>query len=295
MSSRSRSSGQVLVIILLVMIVGLTVGLFLLGRTTVDVSVSKNVEESARAFNAAEAGIEEAIRDVTTVVVPPVPFAPGLTYQVGVTDITPVGGNFYPETRLKPVQIGKVFNMWLVPHNDSTGDLIEAPGQAYKDTLSICFTNGSITPAIQITMHYKDGPSGEYRSVSTGFDPDPIRNDSNHLKDTNSLTTCNGAAPNNYNYQVNIDFANDFGIDLTAPGAAFPLVMRITPLYGSTAIAVIPDSTASPTLPKQGNEIESTGRSGGIARTIEVAEQYLVPAPWLDQALYVSGNSGVTK
>ena len=294
MSSRSRSSGQVLVIILLVMIVGLTVGLFLLGRTTVDVSVSKNVEESARGFNAAEAGIEEAIRDVTTVVVPPVPFASGLTYQVGVTPIVPGGGNFYPELRLKPVQIGKVFNVWLVPHDNTTGDLIEDPAQAYEQLLDICFTSGSPIPALQLTVHYKD--AGEYHSVSTGFDPDPSpTRDSNNLQDTEAgVGSCAGTAPNNYNYRAQVNFATTFGINFHAggPGGPLPLVLRITPLYSPTSIAVIPVGGG---LPTQGNEIDSTGHSGDIARTIEVAEQYLVPAPWLDQTLYVSGVSGVTK
>ena len=298
MSSHRKNNGQVLVIILLVMIVGLTVGLFLLGRTTVDVSVSKNVEESARAFNAAEAGIEESIRDLTTVVAPPVPFAPGLTYQVGVQPFTVGASGFFPGTKQKPVKLNEVFNVWLVPHNESSGDPIETQGLSYRNLLSICFTGGTPEPAIQVTVHYKEGPGAPkpYSSVSTGFDPDSSRGASNHLKPIDSLGACNGAAPNNYNHQVDIDFATDFGVDLTQNGnVPYPLVIRITPLYVPASLAVIPDPAATPPFPKQGNEIESTGHSGDIARTIEVAEQYLVPAPWLDQALYVAGGAGVTK
>ncbi len=52
-------SGQVLLITMLVMAVATTIGLALASRSTQDVNISTQVEESSRAFSAAEAGIEE--------------------------------------------------------------------------------------------------------------------------------------------------------------------------------------------------------------------------------------------
>ena len=62
-TSESRAdSGQVLLITLLVLSVAVTIALSLIGRGTMDANMSANLEESARAFNAAEAGIEDALK-----------------------------------------------------------------------------------------------------------------------------------------------------------------------------------------------------------------------------------------
>lgn len=56
----SSSSGQVGVIILLIMTVLLTVGLSVASRTTQDLFLSQQQVNSARVFNAAEAGVDQA-------------------------------------------------------------------------------------------------------------------------------------------------------------------------------------------------------------------------------------------
>lgn len=53
--------GQVLLITVLVLSIAVTIALSLIGRSVTDVSMSRNLEESARAFSAAEAGIEETL------------------------------------------------------------------------------------------------------------------------------------------------------------------------------------------------------------------------------------------
>jgi len=56
-----KNSGQITLIALLVMVVLLTIGLAVVSRSVTDIRISKETEESARAFSAAEAGIEEAL------------------------------------------------------------------------------------------------------------------------------------------------------------------------------------------------------------------------------------------
>lgn len=56
----STQSGQVGVVILLIMVVLLTVGLSVASRTTQDLFLSQQQVNSARVFNAAEAGVDEA-------------------------------------------------------------------------------------------------------------------------------------------------------------------------------------------------------------------------------------------
>src|SRR3989338_8894129 len=54
--------GQVVLILVLVMTVALAIGISVIQRSLSDVSSSSKVEQSSRAFSAAEAGIEKAIQ-----------------------------------------------------------------------------------------------------------------------------------------------------------------------------------------------------------------------------------------
>lgn len=59
-----HQSGQVAVVVLLIMVVLLTIGLSLATRTTQELFLSDQQSESARVFNAAESGIEQALSEV---------------------------------------------------------------------------------------------------------------------------------------------------------------------------------------------------------------------------------------
>ncbi|MBU0619066.1 hypothetical protein KKD62_02400 [Patescibacteria group bacterium] len=61
---KNREKGQVLLIVLLVTVVALTLGLGAISQSITDIKISEEEEESARAFNLAEAGIEEALRNL---------------------------------------------------------------------------------------------------------------------------------------------------------------------------------------------------------------------------------------
>ena len=54
-------SGQALVLVMMVLSVALTVGLSIATRSTNEVKVTSSQEESARALEAAEAGLEKAL------------------------------------------------------------------------------------------------------------------------------------------------------------------------------------------------------------------------------------------
>ena len=74
MKKGENTSGQALLIILLVLSVALTTGLALVARTTTDISISEKETASSKAFEAAEAGIEEALKAIETGQLLPTPF-----------------------------------------------------------------------------------------------------------------------------------------------------------------------------------------------------------------------------
>lgn len=61
-----RQGGQVLLIVLLVTVVALTLGLGAISQSITDIKISEEEAESARAFNLAEAGIEQALKSLTS-------------------------------------------------------------------------------------------------------------------------------------------------------------------------------------------------------------------------------------
>jgi hypothetical protein len=75
MKNKTRK-GQVAIIVMLLMIVILAIGLSLVSNTITDLNISSGEEEGLRAFSAAEAGIEEALRDIGAYV--------GTTSNVGI-------------------------------------------------------------------------------------------------------------------------------------------------------------------------------------------------------------------
>ena len=77
----SFRSGQAALIVTLVVIVGLTVAVAVISRSVTDVGISTQEEERARSFSAAEAGVEDALRqDLSTIA--------GGNFQVGGTETT---------------------------------------------------------------------------------------------------------------------------------------------------------------------------------------------------------------
>lgn len=280
----SEQSGQMLVILLLVMVVGLTIGLFTLSRTTTDISVTTKLTDSTRAFNAAEAGIEEIIRSTTGVVIgSPVPIASGVTYTVTPADLGT--GSIYPAITQDPAKVGEVFTVWLVPHDDTSGAIIDTEAGSYtQSTIDICYTTSSPTPAVGVTVFYKDQTLNKINSSYAGYDSDSSRQSTNHFLSTTTVGSCGGT--NGYTYRATVNLAADFGTPLNT-ATITPLALRIRPVYASTSLAVMPIGQS---LPKQGNDITSVGNAGETTRRIKVQEPYTVPAPFTDYILYSTGG-----
>ncbi len=62
-----QSAGQAVLMVLLVAAVALGLGLSIISQSTTDIRISQQEQESARAFNAAEAGIETALKSISSI------------------------------------------------------------------------------------------------------------------------------------------------------------------------------------------------------------------------------------
>lgn len=281
--TKVSQSGQILLITLLVFSVGLTVALGLIGRTTTDTTINSQIEESSRAFAAAEAGIESALKSgVGTGSVQTI--AAGVTYNVNVTALAGGEGTFiFPRKTSR----GQTETIWLANH-DGTGALLETPVYT-ASSIDVCWSDEAAIPALEVTVLYKESADGSYRVLKGAYDPDGTRRSGAGGNQFSGVTSAVGGcgADTGTIYRQSLNFA---GLNPTvSPVSDSLLMLRLKPIYSDAQLAVNPASGIS--LPVQGNRIESSGTTGsGVSRKIVVYQQYKAPLGIFDYGIYSQGD-----
>lgn len=270
--------GQVLLITLLVLAIATTVGLSLISRTTTDTTITSQIEDSSRAFSAAEAGVEEALESGTGSGGTQVLTGGEAKYDVTVTNIQDAAGIFvFPKKTTK----GETETLWLVAHT-AGGALIESPTYT-ANSIRICWSSETTTPAIEASLLYKENSDGSYRMYKAAYDPNSSRAATNNFSSTYTPGGCGGTTGTNY--RITMTYA---GIN---PASDTLLALRITPLYSDAIIGIDTNGAAIPT---QGKRIDSTGSTDtGTNRKIVVYQQYRSPPTVFNSALY--SQSSLTK
>lgn len=279
-STLPAQAGQVLLITLLVLTVATTVALSLVSRTTTDTTITNQIEESSRAFSAAEAGIEEALKSGVGSGGPQVLTGAGASYDVTVTSIAGAAGVYaFPKKTTR----GVTETLWLVNHN-SNGALIETPTYT-ASSIGVCWSSETpVSPAIVATLLYKESSDNSYRVAKAGFDPDSARAANNKFSSSYTAGGCGGTTGTAY--KVTITFS---GLAASInPAVDTLLALRLRPVYSDAKIAIDPGVRV---LPVQGNVIHSTGTTAtGTNRKIVVYQQHRAPAAIFDAAVYSQGS-----
>lgn len=270
--------GQILLITLLVLSIATTIALSLIARTTTDLNISNETDESSRAFNAAEAGIEEALR-AQVAPVGTQALSGNTSYTVTQTSIGGAAGAY---TFPRVTSVGQTETLWLVNHNAVTG-LPDTLTKGYTDnTIEVCLGDTTPKPAIEVIIYYIRG--GEYRIARDVFDADSDRIANNNFSLITNTTGC-GAGTNTL-YRKAINFPVTYSINPS--GADTLIMMRFRPLYANTQIAI----SATAAIPLQGNTYESCGTTGtGISRCISVIQNYRTPSGLFDYVIYSNQGS----
>lgn len=258
--------GQALLIVILTMVVALTVGLSVASRSITTVRISTAEEQSQRAFSAAEAGIEEALKSGANVALTG-PLANNAQYSATVTTsgnskefiIPPPGGR-----KDEAVQI------WLSAYPNYT--------DRYTGKITVFWekeSTGCNAAAVEIIVF----SGAQVTSPSLNRYPiDPCTTRGNNFYSASLAAGETGKMKDfKYKYEIPVLISNG-------------LIMRIIPLYKSTSVGVKGDNN----LPTQGTEIEAIGKvvSGGeeITRKIRVVQSYPSLPAIFDYAIF-SGTS----
>jgi hypothetical protein len=314
-----RVHGQALLVVLLGMSVALSVVLSIVARTVTDIGISKSQDESIRAFNAAEAGVEEAIigsvnsGETYTLPESGAEYTPVLTTKssTGLTD-----GTFefdYPTG----LAAGESASFWFVSHTtDATTNEEKITCQgglpcARPTWITVCWgdygTNSSTptTPAIEAEVYYNSNTdkdtiwdtSGDFSSIRvarTTSDPYVGRRATDNFAATSAPSRCQYPYLNKqYAFARRIFFsggggADDENLNLTgwpnmSPGSL--IVVRVKMLFNtskSQSVGIITQTN----LPAQGVLIESTGVSGETYRKLNLFQGYAEPPFAFNSAVF---------
>lgn len=268
--------GQALLIVVLVMVVSLTIGLSVVSRSITNLRTTTEEEQSQRAFSAAEAGIEQALKT-----------------GLGIAEQKPLGNN----ASIKEVtieQVGGTSKFLLNGGNSVSKDngadiwLSDSPDYSnpkspehfsiyWGSPIDDCTTS----PPAAIEAVLISGNKNTPTSTRYGFDPCQSTRGNNFANpEIGSFTDIEGKT---FKYRTPVN-----GNDRIVVNNG--LILRVIPLYANTVVGVNtcnPGGQCNDILPLQAKKLESTGISGATTRKITVFQGFAkLPAEFFQYILF---------
>ena len=296
------SKGQAVILYLLILIIGMTIVLTVASRVITDIRITTTSDESNRAYFAAEAGVEEALRRLQQNPAGSSSFGLDFTSlnnskaQAKINNVCDPSAScnsfVYPSRIDKDVVVQVSFLNDF--SNPGSGTPLPGNRQVRFYWGAASTPVGVNTPALVVSALYYDGVNYQIRKYS--FDPVAARRASNGL--CSNLTsgafgvndTIMGTGiTENLHYRVTIDLDNNTacrpGVTIAGSGAA-PLLARIKLLYNPDPEPVVV-VVLSGRLPSQGSVITSVGESTGhVTRRIRTVRLYDVLPAMFDYVLF---------
>ena len=258
--SSSSQSGQIAIIVLLIMVVLLILGLSLARRTSEEILLSGQVEDTTRVFNAAETGVEDALSELNKA-------APDLDkddiavgdaqYSYQITQTGDIAQN---------VPANQTATVYLKPSTDDNLEIHWAKGQ--RDN---CVGRA----ALIVSIYYDNGNKVVHEAVKPSCTGYPV-------------DRATGFSTTGVSELVTGDYPSRFTLALTNIEYPNKVFARIRPLYASTYIRVTGAGQQMYTIRSEGSELTADGRSE--QRTIEVTRTKPAPPAIFDYALYSGGS-----
>lgn len=284
-------------LVLLSLAVVLTLVLFILSRSVTDILVSSKGEEAARAFSAAEAGIEQAL----------VIGSGGANPQLGnnagyVSSVSDFASNQQTYNYPNEMSAGDSSTVWFVNHDKTTGAaLCDGTHPCFKgSSMQVCWgksgTSGTsaTTPAVEVSVFYESTP-GDLSTIKIARGAyDPFAGRGQNPPNSFSGVDAGPCPVGTYPFQKTIQF-NTLGIPAgsynTENGLQFA---RVRIFYNTDMTQTVAfNFPGNNTLPSQGLSIISTGTAGQSSRRLEVFQGWPEPPSIFDTVIYSA--SGLTK
>lgn len=303
-----KQNGQIIIVLLLMMLVGLSIGLALTQRSVTDVSTSTQSEQSSRAFSAAEAGLEKAL-------VGAIPGSATITLgndssaQVSFSNFLPVTGtNPIPGIEYPPIGRETTAHFWFV--NPAAGSINNFYNSS---TFDLYYGNAGTTdlPAVEVKVVMYS--NGQFYTKNYYYDSSPTRtsgaNGNNFVQTilanngtcTGSPTMATGILGNDRTFYCRQTVPRGYAATImdqaapkdvrpcpnsTAPYNCILVLARVRFLYvkENHSLALMPLGGAQ--LPPQVTIYNSVGTSGQSQKQVQAFRVRDVVLPWFDFAIF---------
>ncbi|MBI2314649.1 pilus assembly PilX N-terminal domain-containing protein [Candidatus Daviesbacteria bacterium] len=291
----NNQKGQVILILILVMIVALAIGLSVIQRSLSDVSTATKLEQSSRAFSAAEAGIENKLSGGTGTInfadngsIAEVLGGDKIPCVPGSTDC--LQGSVVRQAPFEYSLLAKeeVIHVWFANYALTSNP---PPAVYTKDTLDVYWGNSATDQAaLELTLVYYDGT--KYKSRKWYLDQ-TARTPANNF-DTNA--SCGGftIGSNIYQCMYTIGGTNS---GIADPDGLLPsglMLLRARLLYNATsqpfAVQAVGNCGLDCSIPPQARTLIATGTAGATQRKIKLFQIDKVVPPFFDYAIFSAGE-----
>jgi hypothetical protein len=289
-----KENGQIVLLLILVMTVALAIGLSIVQKSLVDISTASKVEESSRAFSAAEAGVEKALKGDTSLQ----SFADNASIirqisDSGLIPAIPAVGTQQAALEYPALAKEDTAHVWLADLNSITSP----PAAFYTQTTLDVYWGSSATDktALELTLvYYGTNPADLIDPSTTKY-----RSRKWYLDDISAVRSSpNGfdtvACPSN---QCRKTLGDGTGVNNSSLPSGAPnilMLIRARLLYNTTSQPFSVQATgtcgAACSLPPQARSIFSTGSSGETQRTVNVFQLNKVVLPLFDYAIFSAGE-----
>jgi hypothetical protein len=322
--NKNSQKGQILIVFLLVLVIGLAIALSIASRSVTDVQQTTTSDESNRAYFAAEAGVENALKKIEDGSITTSTIASGggkdttaslnLTStnrsnsDVSVKDLSIASGVVfeYPASLSKDevAQVNLMENFNNVTTACSPG-CVSAKGIRPGDTLDIYWDESGSTkqPAIEVSIVTCDAPctnSSNFNMYKMAFDPSAAVHGNNFCTGgaigVGGVQTTNLGNSINFRYRVSMTLTSNVYSGFSCPandvvtGGQAPVLARVRMLYESGIKLAV--GNGANRLPNQGYQVESLGKTGsGVARKLIVNRLYPSLPAVFDYVLYNGSSS----
>lgn len=293
MKRKLNSSGQALLLVLLIMAVALVLVLSIVSRSITDVSVSSTEEESLRALSAAEAGIERAIltgQDFSQTVGDTVVNATVKQLGEGETEYA------YPED----LRSGESATVWFISRDSNNSLLCDGTHPCFTGTqLEVCWgtpgtpSNDAKTPAIEAVIFYDPNADLNFGNVQVGrATADPYNSRTNGPGGNNFTSTNDNCSFGNGAYEFSETITLGSPVTTCSGQDRCLLFARVRMLYNDTADHPIAFRGVGDTFATQGVSVTSIGQlqTSGVTRAWQATRLRPEAPSIFDSALFSLGD-----
>lgn len=290
-----KQKGQMILMLILIMTVALAIGLSIVQKSLVDVSTSSKVEQSSRAFSAAEAGIEKALQPNASKI-EDFPLANSSTIKK-VEDSNlpppPKEGVIQAALEYPPLAKEDVAQVWLANSSEALPDCSAGAVCYNQSTLDVYWGNSQTDEAaLEVTLIHHDVASG-YKSRKWYLDSKTRSNGFELVSDCRSSGYTPEGSSTAYHCKKRLGDGNG-SVNDNSPLPSRLMLIRARLLYNTSSQPFAVQATTScPSgclLPSQARTITSTGVSGETQRKVKVFQLYKVVPHYFDYAIFSAGE-----